>query len=52
MVVKREMLSSGLELNSWMGRFVKAMSDRFLEVDERLRMIESGTHPIVRPRPK
>ncbi len=48
MVVKREMLSSGLGLNSWMGRFVKAMADRFLEIDERLRMIESGTHPIVR----
>ena len=42
MVVKREMLSSGLELNSWMGRFVKTMADRFLEIDERLRMIESG----------
>lgn len=48
MVVEREMLSSGLELNSWMGRFVKAMADRFLEIDERLRMIESGSHRIVR----
>ncbi len=48
MVVEREMLSSGLELNSWMGRFVKTMADRFLEIDERLRMIESGTHKIVR----
>ena len=47
MVVKREMLSSGLGLNSWMGSFVKAMSDRFLEIDERLGMIESGTHKIV-----
>ena len=48
MVVKREMLSSGLELNSWMGRFVKAMADRFLEIDDRLRLIESGSHKIVR----
>ena len=47
MVVEREMLSSGLELNSWMGRFVKTMADRFLEVDERLRMIESGSHRVV-----
>ena len=47
MVVKRETLSSGLELNSWMGRFVKAMADRFLDIDDRLRMFESGTHPIV-----
>ncbi len=49
MVVKRETLSSGLELSSWMGRFVKAMADRFLEVDSRLRMFESGVHAIVRP---
>ncbi len=49
MVVKREMLSSGLELNSWMGRFVKALADRFFEIDERLRMMESGTHKIVAP---
>ncbi len=47
MVVKRETLSSGLELNSWMGRFVKAMADRFLEVDARLRLIESGAHEVV-----
>ncbi len=47
MVVQRETLSSGLELNSWMGRFVKTMADRFLEVDSRLRMFESGAHPIV-----
>lgn len=48
MVVKRDTLSSGLELSSWMGRFVKAMADRFLEVDSRLRMFESGVHEIVR----
>lgn len=48
MVVKRETLSSGLELNSWMGRFVKAMADRFLEIDSRLQMFESGVHPVVR----
>ncbi len=50
MVVEREALSSGLELNSWMGRFVKAMADRFLEVDHELRMIESGSHKITRPK--
>ncbi len=50
MVVERQALSSGLELNSWMGRFVKAMADRFLEVDNKLRLIESGTHKIVRPK--
>ena len=49
MVVKRETLHSGLELNSWMGRFVKAMADRFLEVDSRLQMFESGVHAIVQP---
>ncbi|MCP3958035.1 MAG: protein kinase [bacterium] len=49
MVVKREMLSSELGLNAWVGRFVKAMADRFLEIDNRLRMIESGSHAIVRP---
>ena len=43
MVVKLETLSSGLELHSWMGRFVKAMADRFLEIDARLQMFESGT---------
>ncbi|MEM7350502.1 MAG: serine/threonine-protein kinase [Acidobacteriota bacterium] len=47
MVVERDTLSSGLELNSWMGSFVKAMADRFLEIDSRLRMFESGVHPIV-----
>ena len=49
MVVKREMLSSELGLNAWMGRFVKAMADRFLENDQRLRLFESGTHKAVPP---
>jgi serine/threonine-protein kinase len=35
--VTREALSSALGLNSWMGAFVKALADRFREVDERLR---------------
>ncbi len=48
MVIPREILSSGLELNSWTGRFVKAMADRFLDIDARLRMFESGEHPTVR----
>jgi serine/threonine-protein kinase len=37
MVVTSEMLSSALGLNQWMGLFVKALAERFLDVDERLR---------------
>jgi serine/threonine-protein kinase len=37
-VVTREVLSKALGLNSWMGAFVKALVDRFREVDERLRL--------------
>ena len=48
MVVKREALSTGLELNSWMGRFVKAMADRFVEIDTKLQMYETGSFPTVR----
>ena len=40
MVVDRDTLTRGLGLNSWMGRFVKVLSDRFREVDERLRRLE------------
>ncbi len=51
MVVNHDVLSSSLGLSSWIGSFVKAMADRFLEVDGRLRMIESGAHKIVLPEP-
>lgn len=40
MVVDREALTSGLGLSSWMGIFVKALADRFVEVDEQLRGLE------------
>jgi CRP-like cAMP-binding protein/tRNA A-37 threonylcarbamoyl transferase component Bud32 len=36
-VVKRDVLSNALGLNSWMGAFVKALGDRLREADERLR---------------
>ncbi len=39
-VVSRETLTQGLGLNSWMGTFVKALADRFRDVDERLRRVE------------
>jgi CRP-like cAMP-binding protein len=39
--VTSDVLSSSLGLRSWMGIFVKALADRFREVDERLRKIES-----------
>ncbi len=39
-VVNRETLTSGLGLGSWLGRFVKALADRFSEVDQRLRQFE------------
>lgn len=39
-VVSRETLTHGLGLNSWMGAFVRALADRFRDVDERLRRHE------------
>ncbi len=39
-VVSRETLTTGLGLNSWMGTFVKALAERFRDVDERLRRLE------------
>ena len=41
LVVTRDLLSSSLGLNSWMGAFVKALADRFREADERLRVYEA-----------
>jgi serine/threonine-protein kinase len=40
MVVTAETLSTALGLNDWMGTFVKALANRFREVDERLRQLE------------
>lgn len=40
-VVSRETLTTGLGLNSWMGTFVKALADRFREVDEELRQLKA-----------
>lgn len=40
MVVTRDVLSTAVGLNSWMGAFVKALADRFREADERLRTVE------------
>jgi eukaryotic-like serine/threonine-protein kinase len=43
MVVTSEILSSALGLNHWMGAFVRALAERFREVDERLRKLERPT---------
>jgi serine/threonine-protein kinase len=49
-VVTREIMSSALGLNSWMGAFVKALADRFREVDERLRLLDRTSRgPASRP---
>jgi len=40
LVVTREVLSNAVGLRSWVGSFVKALADRFREVDERLRASE------------
>jgi serine/threonine protein kinase len=37
LVVNREVLTAGLGLQSWMGVFVKALAQRFSELEERLR---------------
>lgn len=44
-VVNRETLTHGLGLNSWMGTFVKALAERFRDVDERLRRMELEAAP-------
>ena len=44
-VVTRDVMSSALGLNSWMGAFVKALADRFREVDARLRVHERASRP-------
>ncbi|MCP4661967.1 MAG: cyclic nucleotide-binding domain-containing protein, partial [bacterium] len=35
-VVTRETLAAGVGLNSWLGNFIKALAERFSEVDRRL----------------
>ncbi|MGH7439446.1 MAG: protein kinase domain-containing protein, partial [Polyangiaceae bacterium] len=40
--VTRDVLSQAVGLNSWMGAFVKALAERFREVDERVRVLERG----------
>ena len=40
LVVTREILSNAVGLTSWVGSFVRALADRFREVDERLRASE------------
>jgi serine/threonine-protein kinase len=47
MVVTSDILSNALGLNFWMGTFVKALADRFRDVDERLRQLEQRqrSHP-------
>jgi serine/threonine-protein kinase len=40
MVVTAETLSTALGLNDWIGTFVKALANRFRDVDERLRQLE------------
>jgi serine/threonine-protein kinase len=43
MVVTSDLLSNALGLNRWMGSFVRALAERFREVDERLRQLEHPT---------
>jgi hypothetical protein len=51
MVVTSDILSKALGLNFWMGTFVKALADRFRDVDERLRQFEAGErHRSLRPK--
>jgi serine/threonine-protein kinase len=42
LVVTTQALSKAVGLNSWMGAFVKALANRFREVDERLRTFEQA----------
>jgi serine/threonine-protein kinase len=42
LVVTPDVLARAVGLNSWMGTFVKALAERFREVDEKLRVLERG----------
>lgn len=43
--VTHDVIARGLGLNSWMGAFVKALAERFRDVDERLRQLERAGRP-------
>ena len=45
--VTRDVLSRAMGLNSWMGAFVRALADRFREIDEKLRLL--GREASARP---
>jgi eukaryotic-like serine/threonine-protein kinase len=40
LVVTRDELAGAVGLNTWMGAFVKALAERFREVDEKVRLLE------------
>lgn len=42
MAVTADTLARGIGLNSWLAPFVRALADRFREVDARLAMLEAG----------
>ncbi len=44
-VVTRETLTAGLGLSSWLGIFIKALAERFADVDQRLREREAADAP-------
>lgn len=49
MVVDRELLTARFELDSWMGRFVSALADRFCELQAQLHRLEETGHDSLRP---
>jgi eukaryotic-like serine/threonine-protein kinase len=49
MIVTADALSGALGLNRWMGTFVKALTGRFRELDERLRDLELRARPTQPP---
>jgi serine/threonine-protein kinase len=51
LVVTAETLSSALGLNRWMGGFVRALAERFRELDERVRRVERRTRTTRPPPP-
>jgi hypothetical protein len=52
LVVSRRALEEGLGLDHWVGAFVKALADRFRDLDERLDAIASSHGPdSIRPAP-
>ncbi len=49
LTVTSQTLSSALGLNSWMGAFVKALAERFREVDDKLRVLEQDRRRSIPP---